>query len=143
MLGNRELVLDTFCEVYDLLKPYMDFEFWEFANHTPIKDAIYLLGRKQFADNVQRIRDLVNEKYCHIILSNPAEGSDTLRMHCCRYGVEDLVKQQRILLIGGGEMDPDWPCLTYDSFLPKALDYPENLPAINKADNIYLTFNKP
>ena len=33
MLGNRKLVLDTFCEVYDLLKPWADEEFWNFQEH--------------------------------------------------------------------------------------------------------------
>ena len=33
MLGQYKLILDTFCEVYDLLKHWADAEFWNFANH--------------------------------------------------------------------------------------------------------------
>jgi leucine zipper transcription factor-like protein 1 len=31
MLGSRRLIIDTWSEVYDLLKPYADGEFWDFA----------------------------------------------------------------------------------------------------------------
>jgi hypothetical protein len=143
MLGSRELVLDTFCEVYDLLLPWRDLEFWDFSNHTPIEGAIYLIGRRQFQLNVEKIRELVTKNHCYIILSNPAEGSETLRGQCVMLGIDDLVKQGRILLIGGGDMDSAWPCLQYDSFLPKILDYPENTPAIEQADAVYTTANKP
>lgn len=143
MLGNRKLVVDTFCEVYDLLLPWRDIEFWDFDNHTPIEGAIYLIGRRQFQLNVEKIRKLVEANYCHIILSNPAEGSETLRGQCIMLGIDDLVKQGRILLIGGGDMDPDWPCLQYDSFLPKIHDYAENLAAIDQAIELYTTTNKP
>lgn len=143
MLGNRELVLDTFCEVHDLLKPWMDFEFWSFAEHEPVRDGIYLIGRQQFKSNVAKIRELVESNYCRIILSNPAEGSDTLRGQIVMYGVDDLVRNGSILLIGGGDMDSEYPCLRYDSFLPKLMDYQENLTAINQWENIYSKTNKP
>lgn len=143
MLGSRELVVDTFCEVYDLLKPWVDMEFWDFSNHLPVEGAIYLIGRRQFQLNVTKIRELVNDNYCHVVLSNPAEGSETLRGQCIMLGIDDLVKQKRILLIGGGDMDSDWPCLQYDSFLPKILDYAENASAIEQAQAIYTVTNKP
>ena len=133
MLGNRKLVLDTFCEVYDLLKPWADAEFWDFDNHEIIDGAIYLIGRRQFQLNIHRIRALVESNQCYIILSNPAEGSETLRGQCMFLGITDLVKQNRILLIGGGDMDDSWPCLQYDTFLPKILDYQENISNIQRA----------
>ena len=80
MLGNRKLVLDTFCEVYDLLKPYSDAEFWELSTHDVLPGAIYLIGRHQFEKHVTRIRELVD--HATIILSNPAEGSETLVKQC-------------------------------------------------------------
>lgn len=140
MLGKHELALDTFCEVYDLLKPWRDFEFWDFANHTPVKDGIYLIGREQFRRNIKRIRELAETNYCHIILSNPHEGSATLKGLCQQLNISDLVEEGRILLIGGGNMEPGYPCLQYDSFLPKVLDYVENIQAI---DNIRQITNKP
>lgn len=146
MLGNRKLVLDTFCEVYDLLKPWADEEFWNFQEHTDqgkfVPGAIYLIGRRQFHVNVAQIRQLVDQ--AHIILSNPAEGSDTLRTHCTSvWNVDDLVHANKLLLIGGGDMDHSWTCLQYDSFLPKILDYEENLRECSRVNEIYNKTHKP
>jgi hypothetical protein len=146
MLDNRKLVLDTFCEVYDQLRPCADDEFWNLQEHIAagkfIPGAIYLIGRRQFHLNVKLIRDLVDQ--AHIILSNPAEGSDTLRTHCTAiWGVDDLVRSNRLLLIGGGNMDSSWNCLQYDSFLPKILDYEENLQSISRTNEIYNKLPKP
>ena len=130
MLGNRKLVLDTHCEVYNLIKPWSDTDFWDFKTHDIIPGAIYVIGRKQFLENVSTIRKLISNATIKVIFSNPAEGSETIRDHCVRiYGVDDLVKAKQILLIGGGDMDDEWPCLQYDSFLPKLFDYEENLNA--------------
>lgn len=143
MLGTHKLVLDTFCEVYDLLVPWCDQDFWNFENHTPVPGAIYLIGRRQFELSLEKIRHLVETNHCHIILSNPAEGSETLRGQCQQLGMDHLIKQGRILLIGGGDMSPEWPCLQYDSFLPKILDYQENIQAIEQATALYSTVLKP
>jgi hypothetical protein len=143
MLGTHKLVLDTFCEVYDLLQPWCDQDFWNFENHDPVPGAIYLIGRLQFRLNVEKIRNLVETNYCYVILSNPAEGSETLKGQCQQLGVADLIKQGRILLIGGGDMDTQWPCLQYDSFLPKVLDYHENVAAAEQAADLYSTADKP
>jgi hypothetical protein len=132
MLGNRKLVLDTFCEVYDLLKPYADAEFWNLAQHTIIPNAVYLIGREQFATNVNYIKQLAQDGTILPVLSNPAEGSETLANQCQIYGVDQLIKLGKVLLIGGGDMDSSWPFLQYESFLPKILDYPDNLLAINQ-----------
>ena len=48
------------------------------------------------------------------------------------YGVRDMVMNKQILIIGGGDMSPEWPCLRYDSFLPKLLDYQENQTAVQQ-----------
>jgi len=142
MLGNRKLVLDTFCEVYDLLKPWTDAEFWELPSYDEVlPGAIYLIGRRQFEKNVTIIRELVDR--ATIILSNPAEGSETLLKQCQRLGIDDLVHQGRILLIGGGDMDAQWNCLQYDSFLPKLLDYEQNIQATHSTELIYQTTDKP
>jgi hypothetical protein len=144
MLGNRKLILDTFCEVYDLLLPWMDGDFFDFSKHDVVPGAVYLIGRAQMNNNRERIRQLVESDTIRVILSNPAEGSSTLRdhceyVHCCG----DLVRDRRMLLIGGGDMDSEWPCLQYDSFLPKILDYTENQQAIDQSSRIYETKNKP
>jgi hypothetical protein len=143
MLINRRLVLDVFCEVYLELKAYADAEFYKLAEHTIIAGAIYLIGRQQFRENIELIRDLVINDTVRVILSDPAEGSDTLRLHCKQFGVHDLVQSGKILILGGGDMDPSYTCLQYDSFLPKILDYSENIAAIGRSPEIHARTNKP
>lgn len=144
MLGNRKLILDTFCEVYDLLRPWMDGDFFDFSKHEIVPGAIYLIGRAQMNHNRNQIIDLVEKDTIRVIISNPAEGSSTLRDHCdLVFKCGDHIRNKRMLVIGGGDMDPAWPCLQYDSFLPKILDYKENLDAINRHTEIYKRQNKP
>lgn len=147
MLGNRQLVLDTFCEVHSELQLYADAEFWNFKEHVDSGDlvpgAIYLIGRQQFSLNIKLIEKLVQQKKIQVVLSNPAEGSSTLRDHVAMFGIENLVKTENILLIGGGDMSSEWPCLQYDSFLPKILDYAENITEMQSSEEIYTTTNKP
>lgn len=144
MLGNRKLILDTFCEVYDLLSPWMDGDFFDFAKHEIVPGAVYLVGRAQMNHNQELIRELIDSDTIRVILSNPAEGSSTLKDHCdFVHRCGDLVRDRRMLLIGGGDMDSEWPCLQYDSFLPKIMDYAENLEAMEQSSRIYETQNKP
>jgi hypothetical protein len=144
MLGNRKLILDTFCEVYDLLQPWMDGDFFDFSKHDVVPGAVYLIGRAQMNHNRERIRELVESDTIRVILSNPAEGSETLKDHCDHvHKCGDLVRDHRMLLIGGGDMDPAWPCLQYESFLPKILDYEENQRATSQSSHIYDTQHKP
>jgi hypothetical protein len=137
------LVVDTFCEVYDLIKPHVDLEFWDFSTVQIFPGATYIIGREQFRTNLLKIRSLVESNTIRVFLCNPAEGSDTLRSHCVQWKIDDLVKQGKIPLIGGGDMDAEWPHLQYDSFLPKILDYRENLDAIAQSHLIYSKKTKP
>ena len=105
---------------------------------------MYLLGRRQFYINVDLIRKLTTDRVIKIVLSNPAEGSDTLRTHCDQtFCITDLVKAKQILIIGGGDMDSEWPCLQYDSFLPKLYDYTENISAAQQVEKIFEKKYKP
>ena len=138
-----KLILDTFCEVYDLLKPWADGEFWDFESHNIVPGAIYLISRKEFQKNLDKIKDLARDNQIHVFLSNPHEGSETLRGQCKMYGIEQLILDKKVLLIGGGDMEPGWPCLQYDSFLPKILDYDENISASQRSNEIYTKTVKP
>jgi len=141
MLGNRKLILDTFCEVYDLLEPWMDYDFWNFENCTLFPDAIYLVSRKELLANIDRVREIAENDQAKIVISNPAEGSETM-MGQMR-PIQDLVFSKKILLIGGGDMDDRYPCLQYDSFLPKIQDYAENIQAAGRCEEIYSKNKKP
>jgi len=141
MLNNRKLVLDNFCEVYDLLESSMDQDFWDFASLDPVPGAIHLISRKELFANLSKVRQLAETGFATIVISNPAEGSETLRGQIIP--IQELVQAKKILLIGGGDMDSRWPCLRYDSFLPKLFDYQENLDAAARVEEIYAKKDKP
>ena len=143
MPGLSKIYLDTFCEVYDLLKPWSVGEFWNFADVEVEHAGVYLVGREQFNKNLHKIRSIATEGNAFIILSNPFEGSETIKTHCELAGVDELVKQGRIWIVGGGNMDTDYPCLTYDTFLTKVFNFAENIAAAFRAEEIYTRPNKP
>jgi hypothetical protein len=143
MLGNRKLVLDTFCEVYDLLEPWMDHDFWDFSTHEIVSGAVYLVSRKEVLKNLDKVRAIAESGQALLVFSNPAEGSETLAGQCANARIQDLAHDKKILIIGGGDMDTRWPCLQYDSFLPKILDYNENIAAASRSNEIYSKPVKP
>ena len=143
MQKTPKLVLDTFCEVYDLLRPWATAEFWNFAEHEIIPGAVYVIGRQQTIEHAPLIKQLVNNNTIKVVHSNPHEGSETLSEKCQMMGVAQLMWAKKILLIGGGDMDSRWSYLRYDSFLPKVYDYDENLAAAARTDEIYNKTNKP
>jgi hypothetical protein len=129
MLGNRKLVVDAFCEVKEFTQAWQDEEFYDFANHQIVPGAIYLISRQQFANNITQLRQLAQDGTILPILGNPAEGSETMLRQIQGLGIVELVCQNRILIITGGHLQPDIPCLYYENFLSKILDYSENIKA--------------
>lgn len=117
MLGNRKLILDTFCGVYDLLKSQADGKFWDFSQHTVVPGAIYLMSYKEYANNPQ-VRSLVEQDTIQLVLSMPSEGSSTLIDKCKELQLTDLALSGKISLLSGGDMDDRWQYLQYDYFLP-------------------------
>ena len=143
MPDKPNLVLDTLCEVYDLLSPWAKDSFWDFSKHTVVPGAVYVVGRQQFKENHEQLKLLASQGTIRVILSNPHEGSDTLRRQALTLGIKPHVDQGQMLLLGGGDMSPDWKCLQYDSFLPKIYDYDQNLSAAKRVDDIFNTGQKP
>ena len=138
-----KLVLDTFSEIYPMIRQYAHAEFWDLSQHQTVPGAVYVIGRKQYVDNQQRVRSMAESGQVRIVMSNPHEGSETLIGQLTHLGLLDLAQQHKILIVGGGDMPPEWPCLQYDKFLPEILDYPENVKIIAHSDNIYQLHNKP
>ena len=143
MLGNRKLVLDTFCEVYDMLEPWMDYDFWNFSTHEIIPNSIYLISRKETLANIDKIKSIIKTNECIVVFSNPAEGSETLAGQCVAAGLHGLATTNKMLIIGGGDMDSRYAYLQYDSFLPKIFDYSENIAAAARHEEIYNKIHKP
>lgn len=139
MLKTPKLVLDTFSEVYNLLKPWADDEFWELNQHEIIPGATYVIGRQQCINHKDKLLELANTNTIQLVISNPHEGSQTLAGQMTRLGF----KNTNIKLIGGGDMSPDWDYIRYDKFLPEILDYEENLLAAESISGIYNKTSKP
>jgi hypothetical protein len=106
-----------------------------------VSGAVYLIGRQQFTDNVELVKEM--SKTNLVVLSNPHEGSETLKSQCVKLGYDQLLRNGKLLLIGGGDMEEVYPYLLYDSFLPKILDYKENVEAIKCIDLLYDKKQKP
>lgn len=132
MLGNRKLIIDEFCEVKEFTKQFQDGEFYDLATHNIVPGAVYLISRQQFASNIELIKQLATAGTILPVLGNPAEGSETMLKQIQGLGIVDLVQQNRILIVSGGHMQSDIPYLYYENFLPKILDYSENLQAIEQ-----------
>lgn len=143
MLDNHKLIIDTQCEVYELLKPWADGEFWDFEHHDIVPGAFYMIGRVQFRQNIDLIRRTAESGLAHIVLSNPAEGSDTIRWQCKNLGIEDLVKSGKIIILAGGDADSEFHLLRYDSFMVKILDYVTNIESMKRMPEIYSKVDKP
>ena len=134
-----KLVLDTACEVHDLLKPWADAEFQNFAQHVVVPNAVYVIGREEFTQNASQIIALVNSNTIKVVFSNPAEGSDTQINHFRKAGITELVREKRILAITGGDVPSDFATIFYENFLTKVLDYEENLLAAKQYQAQYCT----
>jgi hypothetical protein len=139
MLGNRKLYVDRFCEVKEFTGAFQDGKFYDFATIDPEPGAIYLISRQQFTANIERIKQLATAGTILPILGNPAEGSETMLQQIQGLGIVDLVRQRKILLVVGGHMQQDIPSLYHENFLPKILDYSENLQAIEAYRTHYST----
>ena len=132
MPTNRKIVADTFCEVHDLIKDQLVDDFYDLNLHTIVPGAVYVIGRQQMTEHRQRIIELVTNNTIKVIFSNPAEGSDTMYWQARMLGIYDLVLQGKILIITGGYLPANMPHLYYENFLPKILDYDENIIAIEE-----------
>ena len=137
MLGNRKLYVDAFCEVKEFTESFHDAKFHDFATLDLEPGAVYLISRQQFTTNIERIKHLATTGTILPILGNPAEGSETMLKQIEGLGIVDLVRQGKIVLVVGGDMQPDIPVLYHENFLPKILDYNENLQAIEKYQTQY------
>jgi hypothetical protein len=139
MIGNRKLIVDACCEVREFTGAFQDAKFYDFSKEDPEPGAVYLISRQQFTANVEKIKRLATAGTILPILGNPAEGSATILQHIKGLGIVDLVQQNKILLIAGGYLQADIPSLYYEHFLPKILDYTENLQAIAEYEQAWST----
>ena len=144
MLGNHKLIVDTHSEVYRELLPWADGEFWDLRQHEIVPGAVYIMCREQVNNYNYEIQELARSGQVTVVLDNAAEGSETLVTWCFVKGLINLVEEGQILLIGGGDMDPDkWPYMSYEYFLPKIFDFDENVAAGGCINEYFSLTDKP
>jgi hypothetical protein len=143
MHARPRLVIDTMSEVFDLLKPYANEVFWDFGSVTLQPGSVYVIGRQHLMDHKDRIRIAAETGQYTMIFANSAEGSWTLESQIKQLHIDDLVREVKLLLIGGAEVDPQYPCLTHEYFLTTILGYPENIQAQQQIDLIFSSHQKP
>lgn len=143
MLDGRDLVVDTFSDVYDILKPWTDHEFWDLSQHTPIANSIYVIGRKQCVEQQDLVHQMAMDPRYRVVFANSAEGSSTQIAQLKALNLEQLVLDKKILLLTGGDLPPEYPHLLHEHFLLRILAYDENLQEMKKTDDIFSKLHKP
>ena len=143
MPATVRLYVDSCCEIVDLFRPHMHGEITNFSESCLDRGAIYVVGRQMLSSHRERLREIIQEGQAQIIFSNPYEGSETLMRHLQVYGMDDLARSRDFKIISGGDMDPCYDYLLYEHFLPKVLDYQENLEAAARRDEIYSDRARP
>lgn len=136
------LIVDSTCEIADVIGAFCSDKFWQIDQVSDSHDDVYVVGRTLLSNNLDFWKSRIDQGQ-RVVFSNPFEGSETLRSHIQVYGLADHFQQGRMLLVGGGDMDPAWPVLRYDLFMTKLHEYYENHTEILLADGIFDLLDKP
>lgn len=143
MLGQHKIIIDSWAEVSDLLKPYADDEFWEFSHITVDPQAVYIVGRLQLRKHCDQFREMAIQRPGSVIFCNTAEGSETV-LHQLRYvGVEDLVRSKKIRLMSSGDLEPGFHEFSSEIYFAQISTYTENVEAAQRTPEIYSLKKKP
>jgi hypothetical protein len=143
MLDGRNLIVDTFSEVYHVLRPWITHEFWDMATHEPKPNSVYVIGRKQFVENPDKIIAMLDLPGITVFFDNAAEGSWTLISQLEMLKLDTLARQRKLYIIGGGDMEDEYAYIRYDHFLSVILNYDENVSAMEKTTEIFSKTDKP
>jgi len=125
MLGSHKIIVDTWAEVYDLLKPYADGEFWQWPAELD-SNSVYIVGRVLLKQHWTEITEWATQYPGCIIFSNPAEGSETVLLQLKRLRISDHVRDGRIGLLTSGDLEPGWRYCKTDCYFSNIVEYTEN-----------------
>ena len=139
----NNLRIDTFSVVYDLLKPWAVEEFWEFADCVLVPGSVYVVGRKQTVENIDRVRFLAESPDYVVVFDGAAEGSWTLEAQLKALGLTDLAITGKLLVLGGGDMNADFAYMSHDHFVNVFLGYEHNIQEMLRMDEVYNSNPKP
>jgi len=151
MINGKWLVLDRYCEVYDLVRPYADAYFYNFETYNIVPNSIIVLdgfcksrGNLSLNQYILKVRNLINTRpdllfvYC-----KTSEAGETLEWHVPQIGLGSEAMFRKMPIIGGGPMDDRFPCLDYERFLERVWDITENKKALSHTPLIFEKKNKP
>jgi len=138
-----KLFVDRFSEVFDLLESYTTQSFYNFAETPEEPGAVYVVGRQNMLDNMQRFREMAESGSYRMVFCNACEGTWTLQSQILQLKIDQLVAEGKILLIGAAEVTDQYPCLTLDHFLIRIMDFPENRTAQQHTQRIFDQSHKP
>ena len=127
MLGTHKIIVDEWAEVWDLLKPYADGSFWQLPELDPAN--IYVIGRVLLKQHWQTVTDWATQHPGRIIFSNPAEGSETIKLQLQRLRITEHVQDGRIGLLTSGDLEPGWRYCKTDCYFSNIVEYTENIMA--------------
>lgn len=125
MLGSHKIIVDTWAEVYDLLKPYADSEFWQWPTELD-PDSVYIVGRVLLKQHWTEITQWATQHPGRIVFSNPAEGSETVLLQLKRLRIADHVRDGRIGLLTSGDLESGWRYCRTDCYFSNIVEYTEN-----------------
>ena len=125
MLGSHKIAVDTWAEVWDLLKPYADEEFWQWPSELD-PDTVYIVGRVLLKQHWTEITEWATQHPGRIVFSNPAEGSETVLLQLRRLRIADHVRDGRIGLLTSGDLEPGWNYCKTDCYFSNIVEYTEN-----------------
>ena len=150
MLGTHKLIVDEWAEVWDLLQPYADESFWQWPA-TLDPQATYIVGRVVLKENWTAITEWATQHPGQIIFSNPAEGSETIKLQLTRLRITDHVRDGRIGLLTSGDLEPGIRYCKTDCYFSNIVTYTENVeaaraieqPPHREAENAFLGGSRP
>jgi hypothetical protein len=142
-MPRHRIVCDRFSEVFDLLTGHLSEDFYDFGQVEPVTGSVYVVGRQNLLDNMDKVRDMAESGLYIMVFCNACEGTWTLQSQIKQIKIDGLVSQGKILLIGCADIDAQYPCLTLDHFLIRIMDYPENRVAQARTQDIFDQKSKP
>ena len=144
MLKHRNLIVDVRnTGLRSMLRPWATRTFTNFAHHTPIPDSVYILSERCILDSpLDLIVTLANDPAYTIVYANIMEGSATLINQLQRLNLYNLVLEQKILVLAGGDIGPGPLQMVHDNFLSEILST-ENVTAQHRTSEIFTKTNKP
>ena len=126
--------IDVNCELYDILRPYVDDEFRNFneLRINPNAKEIYIFGFQQAIHQARLIKLYTDAGQILPIWCDPLEGSVPLNDHLNMVCFTDYVKDGKMLVISGGQIGDGHPCFSYEYWMIQQLKYADNFTAVEE-----------